>query len=75
VGSSGQCARPPDSGTTTQPTVRRPRLAAIVQVVVSVIKAVSFGAEDARALAAFWAAALGSDVDEDSTTSPPVTDR
>jgi hypothetical protein len=34
----------------------------------SVIKAVSFDAADARALAAFWAAALGSDVDEDSTT-------
>jgi Glyoxalase-like domain len=34
---------------------------------VSVIKAVSFDAEDARVLAAFWAAALGSDVDEDST--------
>jgi hypothetical protein len=33
----------------------------------SVIKAVSFDAVDARALAAFWAAALGSDVDEDST--------
>jgi len=33
----------------------------------SVIKAVSFDAADARALAAFWAAALGSDVDEDST--------
>jgi len=33
----------------------------------SVIKAVSFDAADALALAAFWAAALGSDVDEDST--------
>ena len=33
----------------------------------SVIKAVSFDAADARALAAFWAAALGSDVDEDSS--------
>jgi Glyoxalase-like domain len=31
----------------------------------NVIKAVSFDAADARALAAFWAAALGSDVDED----------
>jgi hypothetical protein len=34
----------------------------------SVIKSVSFDAADARALAGFWAAALGSDVDEDSTT-------
>ena len=33
----------------------------------SVIKAVSFDAVDACALAAFWAAVLGSDVDEDST--------
>jgi hypothetical protein len=33
----------------------------------SVIKTVSFDATDALALAAFWAAALGSDVDEDST--------
>ena len=33
----------------------------------SVIKTVSFDAADARALAAFWAAVLGSDVDEDST--------
>jgi len=34
----------------------------------SVIKSVSFDCIDARALAAFWAAALGTDVDEDSTT-------
>jgi hypothetical protein len=33
----------------------------------SVIKSVSFDARDALALATFWAAALGSDVDEDST--------
>ncbi|NUR62143.1 MAG: VOC family protein [Catenulispora sp.] len=33
----------------------------------SVIKSVSFDATDALALARFWAAALGSDVDEDST--------
>ncbi len=33
----------------------------------SVIKNVSFDAHDALALATFWAAALGSDVDEDST--------
>jgi hypothetical protein len=33
----------------------------------SVIKNVSFDAVDALALAGFWAAALGSDVDEDST--------
>ena len=33
----------------------------------SVIKSVSFDAVDALALAGFWAAALGSDVDEDST--------
>jgi hypothetical protein len=34
----------------------------------SVIKSVSFDAADALALAGFWAAVLGSDVDEDSTT-------
>ena len=34
----------------------------------SVIKSVSFDAADAPALARFWAAVLGSDVDEDSTT-------
>jgi hypothetical protein len=33
----------------------------------NVIKSVSFDATDALALARFWAAALGSDVDEDST--------
>ena len=33
----------------------------------SVIKSVSFDAADALALARFWAAVLGSDVDEDST--------
>lgn len=33
----------------------------------SVIKSVSFDAVDALVLARFWAAALGSDVDEDST--------
>ena len=33
----------------------------------SVIKSVSFDAHDALALATFWAAVLGSDVDEDST--------
>ena len=33
----------------------------------SVIKSVTFDAADALALARFWAAALGSDVDEDST--------
>src|SRR5947207_148916 len=40
---------------------------AIVAVMASVIKAVSFDAADALGLATFWAAALGSDVDEDST--------
>jgi Glyoxalase-like domain len=35
---------------------------------VSVIKSVSFDASDALKLATFWAAALGSDVDEDSTS-------
>ncbi len=40
---------------------------AIVLGMASVIKAVSFDAADALALATFWAAALGSDVDEDST--------
>jgi Glyoxalase-like domain len=34
----------------------------------SVIKNVSFDAADALALAAFWAAVFGSDVDEESTT-------
>jgi hypothetical protein len=34
----------------------------------SVIKSVSFDAADALALARFWAAVFGSDVDEDSTT-------
>jgi predicted enzyme related to lactoylglutathione lyase len=33
----------------------------------SVIKSVSFDAADALALAKFWAAVFGSDVDEDST--------
>jgi hypothetical protein len=33
----------------------------------SVIKSVSFDAVDALALAGFWAAVFGSDVDEDST--------
>jgi len=33
----------------------------------TVIKSVSFDAVDARALATFWAAVFGSDVDEDST--------
>ena len=33
----------------------------------AVIKSVSFDATDPLALARFWAAALGSDVDEDST--------
>src|SRR5215472_9997659 len=33
----------------------------------SVIKSVSFDAVDALVLASFWAAAVGSDVDEDST--------
>jgi predicted enzyme related to lactoylglutathione lyase len=33
----------------------------------SVIKSVSFDARDALALATFWAAVFGSDVDEDST--------
>jgi hypothetical protein len=35
--------------------------------VASVIKSVSFDAADALALASFWATALGSDVDEEST--------
>jgi hypothetical protein len=33
----------------------------------AVIKSVTFDCRDALALAAFWAAALGSDVDEDAT--------
>jgi Glyoxalase-like domain len=35
---------------------------------VSFVKSVTFDCADPRRLAAFWAAALGSDVDEDSTT-------
>jgi Glyoxalase-like domain len=35
---------------------------------VSYVKSVTFDCADALALAAFWAAALGSNVDEDSTT-------
>jgi Glyoxalase-like domain len=35
----------------------------------SVIKSVSFDAADALALARFWAAVFGSDVDEDSTAA------
>jgi predicted enzyme related to lactoylglutathione lyase len=35
----------------------------------AVIKAVTFDAADALALATFWAAVFGSDVDEDSTSS------
>jgi hypothetical protein len=35
----------------------------------SLIKSVSFDAVDALVLARFWAAALGSDVDEDSTAA------
>ncbi|HEY3870578.1 MAG TPA: VOC family protein [Actinocrinis sp.] len=35
----------------------------------SVIKSVSFDAYDALALATFWAAVFGSDVDEDSTAA------
>ena len=34
----------------------------------AVIKSVTFDAADALALATFWAAVFGSDVDEDSTT-------
>jgi Glyoxalase-like domain len=34
---------------------------------VSYVKSVTFDCEDALVLAAFWAAALGSNVDEDST--------
>jgi hypothetical protein len=45
----------------------RPGRRAEEQIMASVIKTVSFDATDALALAAFWAAALGSDVDEDST--------
>jgi hypothetical protein len=35
----------------------------------SIIKTVSFDAADALALARFWAAVLGTDVDEDATTA------
>src|SRR6516165_10500786 len=43
-----------------------PRFASI-QTVPSVIKTVTWDCSDALVLARFWAAALGSDVDEDST--------
>jgi hypothetical protein len=36
--------------------------------VVSYVKSVTFDCEDALAVARFWAAALGSNVDEDSTS-------
>ena len=38
-----------------------------MRTMASVIKNVTFDARDALALATFWAAVLGSDVDEDST--------
>ncbi len=40
----------------------------------SVIKSVSFDAADALALARFWAAALGSDVDEDSSSEKALVE-
>jgi hypothetical protein len=40
----------------------------------SVIKSVSFDAADALALATFWAAFLGSDVDEDSTAEKALVE-
>jgi Glyoxalase-like domain len=40
----------------------------------AVIKSVSFDAADALALARFWAAALGSDVDEDSTAGKALVE-
>ena len=40
----------------------------------SVIKSVSFDAADALVLARFWAAVLGSDVDEDSTAGKAFVD-
>src|ERR1051326_510322 len=40
----------------------------------SVIKSVSFDAADALALARFWAAALGSDLDADSTVDKAVVE-
>ena len=40
---------------------------ATIQTVPSIIKTVTWDASDALVLARFWAAALGSDVDEDST--------
>ena len=43
-----------------------PRFASI-QTVPSIIKTVTWDCSDALLLARFWAAALGSDVDEDST--------
>ena len=39
-------------------------------VMIFVIKAVTWDCEDALRLASFWAAVLGSDVDEDSTADP-----
>ena len=40
----------------------------------SVIKSVSFDAIDALVLARFWAAALGSDVEEDATAEKGLVD-
>jgi hypothetical protein len=42
---------------------------ASIRTVPSVIKTVTWDCEDALAVARFWAAALGSDVDEDSTSA------
>jgi hypothetical protein len=52
----------------TQPGTgwQRPRFASILGVP-SIIKTVTWDCSDALVLARFWAAALGSDVDEDST--------
>jgi Glyoxalase-like domain len=50
--------------------IRHPddRCACYPPQVAAVIKSVTFDAQDALALATFWAAVPGSDVDEDSTT-------
>jgi hypothetical protein len=46
-----------------------PRWCGSVRAVASVIKTVTWDCDDALVVARFWAAALGSDVDEDSTSA------
>jgi len=61
---AGDAVPPSSSGT----GVRTWSWAGYVPGMAAVIKSVTFDAADALALATFWAAVFGSDVDEDSTT-------